>query len=80
MDTLTGQTDDACSTKLVVHLERENYATEVVLLNHENALTLTGCAWSLSEDPGLLEYDAMLLALGVPDVSKGHYAFILRVK
>jgi hypothetical protein len=44
------------------------------------ALTLTGCAWLLGEDPGLLGFDAVSLALGVPDVSKGRYAFILIVK
>lgn len=41
------------------------------------ALTLTDCAWPLCEDPGLLGCDAVSLALGVPDVSKG-YAFISR--
>jgi len=44
------------------------------------ALTLTGSAWSLGEDPGLLGCDALSLALGVLDVSKGRYAFILRAK
>jgi len=28
------------------------------------ALTLTGCAWPLGEDPGLLGCDAVSLALG----------------
>jgi len=36
MDTLRGQTSYAYSTKLMVYLKRENYATEVVLLNQEN--------------------------------------------
>jgi hypothetical protein len=40
MDTLTGQTGDACSTKLMVYWERENYATEVVLLNQVNGFDL----------------------------------------
>lgn len=43
------------------------------------ALTLTGCAWPLGEDPGLLGCDAVS-ALGVPDVSKGRYASLVRVK
>ena len=40
MDALTGQTDDACSAKLMVYLKRENYATEVVLLTRENGFDL----------------------------------------
>jgi len=36
IDTLTGQTSDACSAKPMVYLKRENYATEVVLLTQEN--------------------------------------------
>jgi hypothetical protein len=39
MDTLTGQTDDAYSTKLMVYLKRENYSTEV-LLTRENDFDL----------------------------------------
>jgi hypothetical protein len=42
----------------MVYFKRENYATEVVLLNQGNGFDF-GCAWPLGEDPGLLGCDAV---------------------